>query len=91
MKNHVSVGFYRNCLRIRFPSKMLVEFAAEPVGEGEAGEKSECSYTMLFGSLPFYSKNNRGDHLPPNSQSRLTSVPLEKSHQKTGSLGYQYQ
>ena len=49
------------------------------------------STSETFRPIPFYSKNNRGDHLPPNSQSRLTSVPLEKSHQKTGSLGYQYQ
>ena len=49
------------------------------------------SASETFRPIPFYSTYRRCDKVSSNSQSRCTSIPLEKSNKKTGSLGYQYQ
>ena len=41
------------------------------------------------GSIPFFSKNSRGDDASSDSQSRFTCFFPGKNHKKTGSLGYQ--
>ena len=49
------------------------------------------STNETFRPIPFFSKNSRCDNVSPNSQSRFTGFPLERSNKNIRSFRYQYQ